>query len=59
MKSKQFTHNLQKAKRQLRAERVEQFKIDACQYYGQQYENIKQNELIVNLLLQRYIEELK
>ena len=51
---KQFNHNLQKAKRQREIERL---KVDACLYYGQQYDNIKHNELIVNLLLQRYIDE--
>lgn len=50
----QFDHNLQKAKRQREIERL---KIDACNYYGQLYENIKQNELIVNHILQRYIDE--
>lgn len=50
----QFNHNLQKAKRHREIERL---KIDACLYYGQQYDNIKQNELIVNHILQRYIDE--
>jgi hypothetical protein len=50
----QFSHNIKKAKRQKEIERI---KIDACLYYGQLYENIKQNELIVNRLLQRYINE--
>jgi hypothetical protein len=50
----QFSHNIKKAKRQKEIERI---KIDACLYYGQLYENIKQNELIVNHLLQRYINE--
>lgn len=51
----QFNHNIKKAKRQKEIERI---KIDACNYYGQLYDNIKQNELIVNHLLQRYINEL-
>jgi len=51
----QFHHNIKKAKRQKEIERI---KIDACNYYGQLYDNIKQNELIVNHLLQRYINEL-
>ena len=55
MNKTQFDHNLKKAKRQKEIERI---KIDACNYYGQLYENIKQNELIVNHLLQRYINEL-
>jgi hypothetical protein len=50
----QFEHNLKKAKRQRKIERL---KIDACLYFGQQYHNIKHNELIVNHLLQRYIDE--
>ena len=58
-KAKQFTHNLEKAKRQAAAERIENLKIDACLYYGQLYENIKHNELIVNHLLQRYVNELQ
>jgi hypothetical protein len=56
MKNKiQFNHNSQKAKRQ---NKIERLKIDACLYYGQIYENIKHNELIVNHILQRYIDEL-
>ena len=51
----QFSHNIKKAKRQKEIERI---KIDACNYYGQLYDNIKQNELIVNHILQRYIDEL-
>jgi len=50
----QFNHNIKKAKRQKEIDRI---KIDACNYYGQLYDNIKQNELIVNHLLQRYINE--
>ena len=52
---KQFDHNIKKAKRQKEIERI---KIEACNYYRQLYYNIKQNELIVNHLLQRYINEL-
>lgn len=51
----QFNHNIKKAKRQ---KEIERLKIDACNYYGQLYDNIKQNELIVNHILQRYINEL-
>ena len=51
----QFDHNIKKAKRQ---KEIERLKMDACSYYGQLYDNIKQNELIVNHLLQRYINEL-
>ena len=54
----QFEHNLQKIKRQAEAERIENLKIDACLYYGQQYDNVKHNELIVNHILQRYINEM-
>jgi len=52
---KQFNHNLQKAKRQ---NKIERLKIDACLYYGQQYDNVKHNQLIVNHILQRYINEM-
>lgn len=49
---------MNKSTQRKRQKEVERLKIDACSYYGQLYENIKHNELIVNHLLQKYINEL-
>jgi len=51
----QFLYNREQKKNQ---KEIERLKIDACSYYGQLYDNIKHNDLIVNHLLQRYINEL-